>query len=53
MINKVSFVMANAFKGWMLKRKEGVLEDVASTVLDVMGLRKPEEMGGVGLLERK
>ncbi len=48
--NKVPFVMANAPKGWSLKKQDGVLGDVAPTVLDVMGLEKPEEMGGASLL---
>ena len=53
--NRVPFVMANAPAGWSLKAKkddEGVLGDVAPTVLDVMGLPKPEEMGGSSLLVR-
>ena len=49
--NKVPFVMANAPEGWSLKAgSEGVLGDVAPTVLEVMGLGKPEEMGGSSLL---
>ena len=50
--NKVPFVMANAPEGWTLKKGEGVLGDVAPTVLDVMGLEKPGEMGGRSLLVR-
>ncbi len=50
--NKVPFVMANAPKGWSLQKEEGVLGDVAPTVLEVMGLGKPEEMGGRSLLVR-
>ena len=50
--NKVPFIMANAPEGWSLKTKEGVLGDVAPTVLEVMGLGKPEEMGGSSLLVR-
>jgi 2,3-bisphosphoglycerate-independent phosphoglycerate mutase len=48
--NKVPFVMANAPEGWKLKTEGGVLGDVAPTVLDVMGLEKPEEMDGSSLL---
>jgi 2,3-bisphosphoglycerate-independent phosphoglycerate mutase len=48
--NKVPFVMANAPKSWSLQKKDGVLGDVAPTVLDVMGIPKPEEMGGSSLL---
>ncbi|KAK5173110.1 uncharacterized protein LTR77_003232 [Saxophila tyrrhenica] len=50
--NEVPFVMANAPQGWSLKKKEGVLGDVAPTVLDMMGVEKPEEMGGRSLLEK-
>ena len=48
--NKVPFIMANAPEGWSLKKTEGVLGDVAPTLLEVMGLGKPEEMGGSSLL---
>ena len=52
--NKVPFVMANAPKGWTLKNNdEGVLGDVAPTVLDAMGLEKPEDMTGTSLLVRQ
>ena len=48
-LNKVPFVMANAPKGWSLK-KGGVLGDVAPTVLAAMGVEQPEEMTGTNLL---
>jgi 2,3-bisphosphoglycerate-independent phosphoglycerate mutase len=48
--NKVPFVMANAPEGWSLKKQDGVLGDVAPTLLDVMGVEQPEEMGGHSLL---
>ncbi|KAI9757649.1 MAG: hypothetical protein M4579_003374 [Chaenotheca gracillima] len=48
--NKVPFIMANAPKGYSLKKQDGVLGDVAPTVLAVMGLGQPEEMGGTSLL---
>ena len=48
--NKVPFVMANAPQGWSLKKTDGVLGDVAPTVLAVMGLPQPEEMTGTSLL---
>ncbi|KAL9102167.1 MAG: hypothetical protein Q9187_009157 [Circinaria calcarea] len=51
--NKVPFVMANAPEGWSLKKNDGVLGDVAPTLLDVMGLDQPEEMGGTSLLVKK
>lgn len=49
-LNKVPFVMANAPKGYSLKHADGVLGDVAPTVLEVMGLPQPEEMSGSSLL---
>ncbi len=48
--NKVPFVMANAPKGWSLKKTNGVLGDVAPTILAAMGLTQPEEMTGSSLL---
>lgn len=48
--NKVPFIMANAPKGWSLKKTDGVLGDVAPTILEVMGLKQPEEMTGHSLL---
>ncbi|KIW00358.1 2,3-bisphosphoglycerate-independent phosphoglycerate mutase [Verruconis gallopava] len=48
--NKVPFVMANAPKEWTLKKTDGVLGDVAPTVLECMGLSIPEEMDGTSLL---
>ena len=48
--NKVPFVMANAPEGWSLKKTDGVLGDVAPTVLAVMGVEQPEDMEGHSLL---
>ncbi|EON65124.1 2,3-bisphosphoglycerate-independent phosphoglycerate mutase [Coniosporium apollinis CBS 100218] len=48
--NKVPFVMVNAPKGWSLKKQDGVLGDVAPTLLEIMGLEQPEEMTGHSLL---
>ncbi|KAL8289708.1 hypothetical protein RB597_001373 [Gaeumannomyces tritici] len=48
--NKVPFIMANAPEGWSLKTADGVLGDVAPTVLAAMGLPQPEEMTGKSLL---
>jgi len=48
--NKVPFVMANAPKEWSLKKTDGVLGDVAPTILTAMGLDVPKEMSGTSLL---
>jgi len=48
--NKVPFIMANAPKGWSLKKTDGVLGDVAPTILEAMGLKQPSEMTGSSLL---
>ncbi|GAB7353848.1 hypothetical protein MBLNU459_g4213t2 [Dothideomycetes sp. NU459] len=49
-LNKVPFVMANAPEGYSLKKTDGVLGDVAPTILEIMGLPQPEEMTGHSLL---
>ena len=48
--NKVPLIMANAPAGWSLKDRDGVLGDVAPTLLDAMGLDQPKEMSGASLL---
>lgn len=48
--NKVPFVMANAPSNWSLQKSDGVLGDVAPTILEVMGLQHPVEMTGKSLL---
>lgn len=48
--NKVPLVMANAPNGFSLKKQDGVLGDVAPTLLEIMGLPQPEEMTGHSLL---
>ena len=48
--NKVPFVMANAPANWSLKKTDGVLGDVAPTLLAVMGLPQPPSMDGQSLL---
>lgn len=48
--NKVPFILANAPENWSLKKENGVLGDVAPTVLDAMGIEQPEEMSGRSLL---
>ncbi|WPH04194.1 phosphoglycerate mutase 2 [Acrodontium crateriforme] len=51
-LNKVPFVMANAPEGLSLKKTDGVLGDVAPTILAVMGIEQPKEMTGTSLLVR-
>lgn len=51
--NKVPFVMANAPECFSLKKQDGVLGDVAPTLLDLMGFEQPKEMTGHSLLQRK
>ncbi|KKY23183.1 putative phosphoglyceratebisphosphoglycerate-independent [Phaeomoniella chlamydospora] len=51
--NKVPFVMANAPEGWSLKKQDGVLGDVAPTVLACMGIEQPDAMTGTSLLIKK
>jgi len=48
--NPVPFIMANAPKGWSLKKKDGVLGDVAPTILAAMGLDQSDHMTGQSLL---
>lgn len=48
--NKVPFILANAPSGWSLKKTDGVLGDVAPTILEAMGIEQPEEMSGKSLL---
>jgi 2,3-bisphosphoglycerate-independent phosphoglycerate mutase len=51
-LGPVPFILASPdFRGAKL-RNEGVLADVAPTALHVMGLPKPEEMKGLGLVVR-
>ena len=49
-LNKVPFVMANAPEGWSLAKADGVLGDVAPTILAAMGVEQPAEMTGKNLL---
>lgn len=42
--------MTNAPQTYSLKKQDGVLGDVAPTVLEVMGVKQPEEMTGTSLL---
>lgn len=50
--NKVPFIMANAPEGWSLKQQDGVLGDVAPTILAAMGLPQPDSMTGSSLLAK-
>ncbi|KAL2213526.1 phosphoglycerate mutase [Sarocladium strictum] len=48
--NKVPLIMANAPEDWSLKNADGVLGDVAPTILATLGLPQPEAMTGQSLL---
>ncbi|HJV32978.1 MAG TPA: 2,3-bisphosphoglycerate-independent phosphoglycerate mutase, partial [Patescibacteria group bacterium] len=48
--NPVPFVIASRDLKGFKELPRGVLADVAPTVLDVMGIRPPEEMSGRSLL---
>jgi len=51
-LNPVPFLLADPdYRGAKLRSK-GVLADVAPTILQVMGLPKPREMKGLGLVQR-
>ena len=45
--------MANAPEGWSLKKTDGILGDVAPTILAAMGLKQYEDMTGTNLLIKK
>jgi 2,3-bisphosphoglycerate-independent phosphoglycerate mutase len=48
--NPVPFLLLK--KGIKL-RKGGILADVAPTVLDLLGIKKPDEMTGISLIKNK
>ncbi len=50
--NPVPFILVNYDSAYTL-REGGCLADVAPTLLEMMGLEKPEEMTGESLLVRK
>ena len=50
--NPVPFILVNYDPAYTL-REGGCLADVAPTLLEMMGLEKPEEMTGESLLIRK
>ena len=47
-INPVPFIICEKVK---LKKKEGILADIAPTILDLMKLEKPDNMNGCSLLK--
>ena len=46
-INPVPFIICEKIK---LNKKEGILADIAPTILDLMNLKKPSSMNGCSLL---
>nr|MCR5081869.1 2,3-bisphosphoglycerate-independent phosphoglycerate mutase [Parasporobacterium sp.] len=48
--NPVPFILINDDKGRSLK-ENGRLCDIVPTLIDIMGIEKPEEMTGVSLLK--
>lgn len=48
--NKVPFIVVQNKKN--IKLKEGILADVAPTMLDIMNIEKPKEMTGNSLIEK-
>lgn len=50
-INPVPFILVNPDKGVTLK-EDGKLADIAPTLLDMMGIEKPQEMTGSSLLKK-
>ena len=49
--NKVPFILVSE-KYKNVKLKDGKLCDIAPTMLDILGLKKPEEMNGTTLIEK-
>ena len=49
--NPVPFILVNYDPAWTLK-EGGRLADIAPTLLEMMGMEKPEEMTGESLLVR-
>jgi 2,3-bisphosphoglycerate-independent phosphoglycerate mutase len=47
--NRVPFILINP-KGKGFRLREGCLADIAPTILDILGLNKPEEMTGKSLI---
>lgn len=48
--NQVAFVLMDPRTGGPIGLRDGALSDVAPTVLDVMGIKKPREMTGESLV---
>ena len=51
-INPVPFILVNYDENYTL-REGGCLADIAPTLIEMMGLKQPEEMTGKSLLVRK
>ncbi len=48
--NRVPFILCDGEKAGAKLREDGILADVAPTILEIMGIKKPEEMSGRSLL---
>ncbi len=49
--NKFKLPLHEGFAALSIKTPEGVISDIAPTILDLFGLQKPAEMTGINLLE--
>lgn len=52
-INKVPFILVSEkLKNIVKLKKEGILGDIAPTILDLIGIKKPKEMTGESLIKK-
>jgi len=49
-LNKVNFILVANDVSEIKLKKDGVLGDIAPTILEIMGIKKPEEMERTSLL---
>ena len=50
--NRVPFILVDNSNLGAVLRNDGILADISPTLLDIMGLNKPEEMTGKSLIEK-